>query len=223
MVAPRRRSWGRNSSTTNSTIIGSETRKLPVHVQLVGGEVADDVAAGEAEHEGADERAGQAAQPAEHGGGEGVDHQQREGGGAHGRALDRRDEDAGQRGEERAQRPRQHGQPLGPPGVELEQVGVVDHRPHGHAGAGAEEQEAQRRARSTTAMHHGQHLVPGEVDAGDAAPCCRRRRTSGTAGASRGVGSQIQVARARNPSITLTGTTMRVTSDVPRRPRITTP
>ena len=37
-----------------------------------------------------------------------------------------------------------------------------------------------------------------------------------------GVGSQIHTLRARNPSVTLTGTTMRVTSDVPRRPRITT-
>ena len=37
-----------------------------------------------------------------------------------------------------------------------------------------------------------------------------------------GVGSHTQVDSARKPSITLTGTTMRVTSDVPRRP-ITTP
>jgi hypothetical protein len=38
-----------------------------------------------------------------------------------------------------------------------------------------------------------------------------------------GVGSHTHVLSARNPSITLTGTTMRVTSDVPRNPRITTP
>ena len=36
-VAPRSRSWGRNSSTTNSTIIGSDTRKLPVQVQSSAG------------------------------------------------------------------------------------------------------------------------------------------------------------------------------------------
>ena len=38
----------------------------------------------------------------------------------------------------------------------------------------------------------------------------------------RGVGSHTQTLRARNPSITLTGTMMRVTSAVPRNPRITT-
>ena len=31
-VAPRNRSWGKTSRTTKSTIIGSEIRKLPVHV-----------------------------------------------------------------------------------------------------------------------------------------------------------------------------------------------
>ena len=37
-----------------------------------------------------------------------------------------------------------------------------------------------------------------------------------------GVGSQIQVDRARKPSMTLTGTTILVTSAVSRRPLITT-
>ena len=39
----------------------------------------------------------------------------------------------------------------------------------------------------------------------------------------RGVGSHTHTLSARNPSITLTGTMMRVTSAVPRSPRITTP
>ena len=39
----------------------------------------------------------------------------------------------------------------------------------------------------------------------------------------RGVGSQIQTASARKPSITLTGTMILVTSDVPRSPRMITP
>ena len=48
-------------------------------------------------------------------------------------------------------------------------------------------------------------------------------KNSGNRRGVRGVGSQIQVLRARNPSITLTGTTMRATSETLRNPRITTP
>ena len=48
-------------------------------------------------------------------------------------------------------------------------------------------------------------------------------KNSGNSRGVRGVGSQIHVLRARNPSITLTGTTMRATSETLRRPRITTP
>ncbi len=51
-------------------------------------------------------------------------------------------------------------------------------------------------------------------------PAPKNRRNSR---GSRGVGSQTHVDSARNPSITLTGTTILVTSAVPRRPRITTP
>ncbi len=48
-------------------------------------------------------------------------------------------------------------------------------------------------------------------------------KNSGNSRGVRGVGSQIHVLRARNPSITLTGTTMRATSETLRNPRITTP
>ncbi len=119
---------------------------------LVRREVGDDVVGRQAEHDGADEGAGQAAEPTEHGRGEGVDHQQGQGVGAHGRALDRGDEDAGEGGEEGAAGPGDRGQPLRAAAVELQQVGVVDHGPHGHARAGAPEQEAAMPQAMTMAM-----------------------------------------------------------------------
>ena len=36
-VAPRSRSWGRNSSTRNRAIMGSDARKFPVQVQRSAG------------------------------------------------------------------------------------------------------------------------------------------------------------------------------------------
>ena len=65
-----------------------------------------------------------------------------------------------------AQRPRERRQPLGASAVELEQRRVVHHGPHGHAGPGALEEQADADGDEHTAAE-GDGLVIGDVDAED--------------------------------------------------------
>ena len=58
-------------------------------------------------------------------------------------AMLRRDEDAAERGERRADGPAVESDPVGPGAVEQRQRAVVHVGPHGDADAGAEEEEAQ--------------------------------------------------------------------------------
>ena len=68
-------------STMNSRIIGTASRRLVAPVEVLRDEsrraVVNAMRRGDAEHDRADEGERQAAQPAEHGRGEGVDHEQR--------------------------------------------------------------------------------------------------------------------------------------------------
>ena len=81
-------------------------------------------------------------------------------------AADRRDEDAGQRGQRGSERPRERGQPLGATAVQLEERRVVDHRPHGHAGPRALEEQPDAHSDEHAAAE-GDPLVIGHVDAED--------------------------------------------------------
>ena len=81
-----------------------------------------------------------------------------------GAPADRRDEDARQRRQCAAEGPGERRQPLGPPAVELQERRVVDDGPHGHAGAGAGEQQADPH-RDEHAASQGDRLVVSDVDA----------------------------------------------------------
>ena len=154
----------------------------------------------------ADEGAGQAAEPAEHGGGEGVDDQQGEGVGAQRSALDGRDEDAGQGGEEGADRPTSMvASRSGRPPLSCSRAGSST-----TARMATPERVRTKRKRdaggdarwpATKAMISCQVMLTPKIDdLGVGA-----EELAGRAAGCRGVGFQIQVARARKPSITPIG------------------
>ena len=117
---------------------------------------------GDADGQAADEGHADVAEPADGGGAEGLHHQQRE--------QERVEpEDGGQQDARRRghHRPDDPGRPADAGGVEarqLEQRRVVDDAPHGHAEAGAAQDQRQPGA-GDDADHHQDHLVPADVDA----------------------------------------------------------
>ena len=87
------------------------------------------------------ERHGEAAQTADHRRGIGVDHEQ--GQDERLELQSGRHQDAGHRGQRGSDRPAQGGEPGRAPAEGPDQAAVVDHPPHGDAGAGPVEEEAQ--------------------------------------------------------------------------------
>ena len=127
-------------------------------------EVGQHVGGREPEDQGAGEGQPDAAQPPEHGGGDGVEDEQGQHVDVERAAADGGDEDAGQRGQRAAERPRDGRQPDGPSTVQLQEGRVVDDGPHGHAGAGAGEEQADAH-RDQHPAAEGDGLVIGDVDA----------------------------------------------------------
>ena len=161
-TAPRSRSCGRTSSTTNSRIIGTASRRLlpqsnDFGMSPVGLLNAIRVAKPSTIAPTNVQR--QAAEPAEHRGRERVDDQQREQDRAQRSTLERRDQDAGQRGEADAEHPTDERRPVGPSAVQFEQRAVVDDRTHRDAGTGAVEEHAQP-DRERDRDEHDRDVVP---------------------------------------------------------------
>ena len=113
-TAPRSRSCGSTSSTMNSRIIGTARRKLPPQSQFFGNSPvgrSNAMRVAKPEHDRADERQRQVAQPPEHGRRERVDDEQRQQRRAERSALERRDEDAGERRQRHAEHPAARARP----------------------------------------------------------------------------------------------------------------
>ena len=129
-------------------------------------EVTEHVGTGQAENQRSGEGQPNAAKPSEHGGSDGIEHEQRQDVHVERAAADRGDEDPRQGRQRGAQRPREHRQPLRTTSVQLEQRLIVHHRPHGHTRPCAleEQPDADRNEYPAT---QGDRLVVGDIDAED--------------------------------------------------------
>ena len=116
--------------------------------------------------EGAEERAGQAREPPEDGGGVGLHHEQREDGAVE--AEERGEQDAGEPGGGAAQRPGERAQPPGREAGRLDQLAVVDQRPHRRADPVVPEEDREPdeddERRSATMISWSQPTVVTEVE-----------------------------------------------------------
>ena len=142
----------------------------------LAGEVADDVGLHDAQPHRAGEGERQTLEPAQHGRGVGVDHQQGE---VVVLQADRGSQhDAAESGQRGADRPGESGHDVGAAAVQLEQVGVVHRGPHRRADPGAVQEQVER-TRDHAREQDRDDLVRRHVGAEDLEPAAGEERRDG--------------------------------------------